>query len=188
MRNLTCLLVSSVLLVSGAAASAAEVCVSCTGPAATYACSVKNGDAIEGVAGDKALRKICTKVLKLTERHTSCQALDVPAGKCAGTARTVSWSDVKKAVAAREAEPPATEPKGQPAAKATKPPAREAVSAEKAPTQAAPVKSAQPAGDPAQRPGDPAQPEPTAPEGLGDKIKNAAQSTWSCMASLFGNC
>lgn len=82
--------------------AATNVCVSCTGPDAVYNCTVKNADTIAGLAGDKALRKICTKILKRSVPHASCNVLKT-SGACPGKAKTVGWDDVKDA-AASEAE------------------------------------------------------------------------------------
>jgi hypothetical protein len=189
MRTFFISLVAASILAASATTSPAGLCVSCTGPNVTYDCTVKNADSIESLAGDKALRKICTKVLKKTEKHASCRVINVPAGKCTGVARTVGWGDVKKAAtggsdaAKATAKPPAAT--GQDAAKspAVGPPA-ETVGEPRA--TAPPAATADAAG-----PHRPSSPDPATPAeepGLGDKIKGAAQNTWKCVSSFFGNC
>ncbi len=75
--------------------AAADVCVSCTGPVASYACTVKKADEIEAIAGAKAINKICTQVLKKKGQHAACEIVE---GSCAGTPTIIGWKDVKSAL------------------------------------------------------------------------------------------
>jgi hypothetical protein len=76
--------------------AATEVCVTCSGPDAVYNCTVKNADTIAGLAGDKAIRKICTKILKRSVPHAACSVLKTSSA-CPGQPKTVGWDDVKEA-------------------------------------------------------------------------------------------
>lgn len=209
----TAILVAALAIVGPAAA--ADVCVSCTGPDVTYRCSVKNADTIAGLAGDKALEKICRKVLKNTGSHASCSVRKGD-GPCPGTPKMVGWDDVKEA-AAVEAEGALPDKGGdksaKPKAEAKKPaerakaaavdPGGHAGAAEPPPVAGAPPAAKEPAANPppvkqqtARGAAAPVQsPEAKPPpaeeppsESLGDKIKGAAEKTWTCMSSLFGKC
>lgn len=182
-----------VVLTAAAAPAAAEVCVSCKGPEATYLCTVKNADTIESLAGDKALKKICSKVLKRTEQHASCQVLDVPAAKCPGVAKTVGWGDVKKAAAAasddaatktKSASPPAAPRPVEPKGVARPSGGKSAASPDAPPAVASPSPSNAAVAEPVPQEAPPA----TDDASVGEKLKGAAEDTWKCVSSFFGNC
>lgn len=159
-------------------AASADLCVSCNGPAATYLCIVKKAEEISTFAGDKAIAKICIKVLKASGSHGSCQVAEPKGGQCTGTPRTIGWREVKDALAGKDSDPsPAktTAPAPPPAAKQ---PIQDADSKHSSAAPPQP-KSLEPTASPA-----PPDPEPT----LGEKIKGSAEKTWHCVSSFFGNC
>lgn len=179
MSFIRCILVG-LFLAAAAHSAVADICVTCSGPAALYNCSVKNADTIESLAGAKAIQKICTKVLKRNGQHASCTASEAPS--CPGAATTIGWKEVKEALAS------ADEPEAPPAAKPQPP---------KDPAKA---KTAIP--PPAQQPNPPAKTvvnEPAtavAPEAAPEhkdetivgNLKGAAEKTWGCVSSFFGKC
>jgi hypothetical protein len=78
---------------------AAELCVVCEQPAATYRCSVE-------LPSDKyniALQlqgEMCAKVLAKNDAHQKCTLLPVAeGGKCEGLARSVTVTDYQRALA-----------------------------------------------------------------------------------------
>lgn len=191
--RISSLLISATVLIATAGTSIAGVCVSCTGPNATYLCTVKNADTIESLAGGKALKKICTKVLKRTEQHSSCQILDVPESKCPGVAKTVGWGDVKKA--AKSSDDAAAKPVAPPVAAAgpvtppgaAQPPGnRGPASAEARPSPEQATATPPPVAGASTAP--PKAPPTEDEAGLGEKLKGAAENTWKCVSSFFGNC
>jgi hypothetical protein len=79
--------------------SAAEVCVVCDQPAATYRCSVEGlpqgkNPAIEAEVQAHA----CEKVLVKLERHANCRSV-ADAKSCEGKTRTVTLTDYQRAIA-----------------------------------------------------------------------------------------
>ena len=164
--------------------AAADVCVTCTGPAASYSCAVKKADEIEAVAGAKAISKICTQVLKRKGSHAACQVVD---GACAGTPITLGWKDVKRALASGDDTPDPPASKSEPAASSPQPPAA-------VPGPAARPQNVAPGGSPVPDPKSattdtaaPVEPAPADPT-IGDNIKGAAEKTWKCVSSFFGQC
>lgn len=168
--------------------AAADVCVTCTGPAASYSCAVKKADKIEALAGAKAINKICTQVLKRRGPHAACLVVD---GSCTGTPTTIGWKDVKEALASGDDTPDPPAPKSKPAAAPPQPPATApgpAAGAKERPPNVPPGGS--PAPDPTSAKSDPAPPVEPAPADptIGDNIKGAAEKTWKCVSSFFGQC
>lgn len=165
----------------------ADVCVTCVGPAAVYACAVKKAEQIEALAGAKTLNKICAQVLKRKGQHASCEAADT--ASCPGTPTTVGWKEVKEALASGEAEPdkPAKAVSST-ADKAATPSPSKTVAKEKAqhPVSSA---SAQPLATPVPKPPAPEVkvPPPEDPS-FGEKLKGSAEKTWKCVSSFFGDC
>lgn len=168
--------------------AAADVCVSCTGPAASYSCTVKKADEIEAIAGAKAINKICTQVLKKRGQHAACE---IVAGSCAGTPTTIGWKDVKAALTSVDDAPDPPAPKPKPGASPPQPPAAApgpAAGAKVQPQDGPP--SGAPARNPASAKSDPAPPVEPAPADptIGENIKGAAEKTWKCVSSFFGQC
>lgn len=204
--------IRSVLIIAvcalAAPVAAAELCVSCAGPSATYVCDVKKADKIKDFAGDKALSQICTKVLKTSGGHASCSVSS--ASPCAGTVKKVGWSEVKAAVASGldDVEVPeklkAAVPKAQEAVKSLEGSAangKSSGSGAEATAQPEPVSSNPPAIRPPENKGAAAvvdQDRPSLDDGLkgagdnlqnaGNNLKDAAKKTWDCVSSMFGNC
>lgn len=162
------------LIILAAGPAVADVCVKCSGPAATYACAVKKADQIEALAGAKAVSKICTQVLKRKGQHAGCDVVET--GACPGTATTIGWREVKEALAAKGDTPATASPGKTPAL-----PPQKATDAKPPPTDkivAAPPPSPNPV------PEEPAGASPT----IVDNVKGAAEKTWKCVSSFFGQC
>ena len=187
---------SSVLAAAAVAcpfSAMADVCVTCSGPAAAYSCTVKKADQIEALAGANAVNKICAQVLKQKGSHKSCTAETV--GSCPGAATLIGWKDVKEAIAAGldDTDKPAatTAPAKKPSTAAKdapppQPPAAKAVSPPPAAATADAARATGPAPTAATptKPPPPIEPEPS----FADKLKGGADKTWKCVSSFFGEC
>lgn len=174
---------------AAAGPAAADLCVTCTGPAATYDCTVKKADKISALAGDKAVSKVCTTVLRKRGQHAACE---IVSGVCTGTQTTIGWKDVKAALAAGldDAAPAAVKPAKPQAAPTT--PAPASTQPQQAPSDARPAvekSDTAVASGPNETAPRPAEVPPAAAEpSLGDKLKSGAEKSWKCVATLFGEC
>ncbi len=82
-----------------APARAAELCIACEGPVATYRCSVEQpsekfdlGSALE--------QQMCSKVMEKKGAHAKCHVATIPeGGTCDGPARTATVSEYQQATA-----------------------------------------------------------------------------------------
>lgn len=80
---------------------AAEVCVSCEEPAATYRCMLEQLPQSEAFAlKDEAQAFVCEKVLAKSGPHAACHA--VAETPCKGHERTVTLTDYQRAIAGDE--------------------------------------------------------------------------------------
>lgn len=94
------LAVACLLAVVSAPLGAAEVCVVCDKPLATYRCSVEPlpQKAYKLGLADKAQTEMCQTVLAKTGEHAACRV--VTDGKpCDGSARMVTLADYQRAIA-----------------------------------------------------------------------------------------
>ncbi|MDO9383086.1 MAG: hypothetical protein Q7T86_09525 [Hyphomicrobiaceae bacterium] len=170
--------------VTSASLAAGDVCVTCTGPAASYSCSVKKADEIEALAGAKAINKICTQVLKRKGQHAACQVVD---GACAGTPTTIGWKDVKGALASGDDTP--DQPAAKSKAAATPPPPPAAATGASAGAKAQPPDGSTSAKTAPTTPESAPVTEPApADPSIGDNLKGAAEKTWKCVSTFFGKC
>ena len=96
------------------AAMAGEVCIPCTGPAATYRCALEEGGKLDKVAGgDKALAQICIKILTKTGPHEKCDTDGADEKACAGaTRKVVTLTDFQQALAGGQGYAPDTKVEG----------------------------------------------------------------------------
>jgi len=171
-------------------AAAAEYCVVCAGPDATYRCVFEGSP--EGAGTDPRAQLLCIKQLAEAGGHESCSVTRTAASPCSGELRVV---------AAPLGEPPLGEPPeprpSEPAADAGVPP--------EAPAEGPPPESKPPrtveelAGQTVE----------SSKEGLkkagetitgtakkageqigsaGSAVGNAAKKTWNCLTSLFSDC
>ena len=77
---------------------AAEMCVACEQPAATYRCSVELPSDKYNIA-PQLQGEMCAKVLAKNGEHHKCALLPVAeGGKCEGFARTVTVTDYQRAL------------------------------------------------------------------------------------------
>jgi hypothetical protein len=157
---------------SAAPAAAQEMCVTCSGPAATYRCTVEKSEKLAtfGAAGDRILQLVCAKELARSDRHESCSARREAPAQCLGELREIPLASVIEAASAAA-------PKQAPVAPV--PPAAPA---------APPVPAADPKDAPprtmlelAKRTGE------TSKKQL-EKVGTAAERTWDCITSLFSRC
>jgi hypothetical protein len=156
-----------VSVVSSVAALAQEVCVVCSGPDASYRCTVEKAEKIGrfGNVGDKALQLVCAKELARQGGHDKCSARrDGGADACTGALTTLPLASL---IEAAQAPPPA--------------PVIAAVPVD-------PAKAVDPKSEPprtvlelAQRTGE------TSKKQL-KTVGTAAERTWTCLSSLFQQC
>ena len=160
--------------------SAAEICVTCSDPAATYRCALEGDDSARPAAPGALL--VCIKELARRGGHTSCsvertRAIDT----CAGTLTVLPQPAANPLTQDTPADPgtPATTPSEPP----SKPPATVEALAKDAAEQAQKdwekTKTAVKEGA------------STAGEGVkeaGTKVGSAIKKSWDCLWSLFSSC
>jgi hypothetical protein len=79
-------------------ARAAELCVACKEPAASYRCTVESPSE-KYALGEVLEEQICSKVLAQKGPHKKCALLPVPeGGTCEGLPRTVTVTDYQRAL------------------------------------------------------------------------------------------
>lgn len=95
----SCCLLAGFTLGSAASLGAAEVCVVCEGPAATYRCSVEGlPEGKNPAIASEVQVHACEKVLSKLERHSGCHA-NPAAATCEGKSRVVTLTDYQRAIA-----------------------------------------------------------------------------------------
>lgn len=86
------------LVAAAVPSRAAELCVACEQPAATYRCSVELPSDKYNIA-TQLQGEMCAKVLAKNGAHQKCALLPVAeGGKCEGFARTVTVTDYQRAL------------------------------------------------------------------------------------------
>jgi hypothetical protein len=168
-------------------AAAAEVCVVCSGPDATYRCTVDHSSNIERYrSGDRVLQLLCISELAKAGGHTKCRVSRDPTGFCAGEARTIGLAGIEAALAAGSAGAPP----GPVDAHETVPapvqggPPRTVEQLARQATQASSVQLRK-AGEVMT---DSASSAASRLEKAGDAIGGAVKKTWLCLTSLFKQC
>lgn len=91
---------ASLCAVAAMSARAAELCVACEQPAATYRCTVEQPSEKYSL-GNELEAQVCSKVLAQKGEHKKCSLAPVAeGGKCEGLERTVTVTDFQRAMAA----------------------------------------------------------------------------------------
>lgn len=184
-------------------AARADICVSCTGPEASYAC------AIEGTnirSDDAGMRVYCLQSIAKSRGHASCTVSRSAQPPCAGQREVIaSPSDTAPNTAPAARAEPIAQPAGQPNANLS-PPNTPAEPSDDIPNGLAAkpslgqpktvsdmIKSQdatpKPAPDPRQaEAGDAENTNGTMLDGAGRAVTDAAKKTWTCVTSLFGDC
>lgn len=91
--------VACLVLSLPASLDADEVCVACEGPAATYRCTLEQPKRdLRFQLEETAQRYACEMVLAKAGPHASCRVV-ANAEPCDGPARTVTLTDVQRAIA-----------------------------------------------------------------------------------------
>lgn len=153
------------------AAAASEVCVSCSGPPATYRCTVDDAEKLEGYRGSKqVLQLVCITELAKEGGHQQCRVQRTGSEGCFGHGRTVSLKASIDGLAQRAATEATREPTVEQEATPVTPP----------------------------KPGPPKTVEELARrtaassrdqvQKTGDTVGSAMKKSWECLASLFKNC
>ena len=92
------IVVASFVAAAAMPSRAAEMCVACEQPAATYRCSVEFPSDKYNIA-PQLQGEMCAKVLAKNGAHQKCALLPVAeGGKCEGFARTVTVTDYQRAL------------------------------------------------------------------------------------------
>jgi hypothetical protein len=165
-RAMVCGFVASVCM---ARALAAEVCVVCTGPDATYRCTVDQASKIERLrSGDRALQYMCITALAKAGGHTKCRVSRDASGFCAGEARSIGLAELEAALGG--AGPAPDGPEGHEAApKPTQPgPPRTVEELARRTTQTSSTGAQL--------------------EKASEAIGGAMKKSWLCITSLFTQC
>lgn len=168
-------------------AQAPEFCVTCTAPDASYRCQVEGESA---AAHSSRGQLLCITELAKSGGHSSCSAGRSPTTSCPGALRTVMFppgADLSPLPAADAplmtpapssayAPPPVAAPNGP---QQPPPPS---------PTQAQPNTVEQLAKKTVETTGNGLEKAGKAVTDTGNAIGNAAKKTWTCIATLFGDC
>lgn len=189
------LYVASLVLLSGTAA-AAEICVKCTGPDASYDCIV-NGAA----SADTVTKLYCITALAKVGPHASCAIDRNSVSPCQGARKEFTipaaidgnfgGSPQRDAGAgAPEPSPNGVTPAGSPEHPNEQPPQQAASDTppktvqemvEKSSVSASLAETQKTAGNAAKSAG-------TALEKAGSAVGSAAKTSWKCLSSFFSNC
>jgi hypothetical protein len=202
----------AVIAISGVAATAVSAngyCVACSGPDATYRCTVRGMP--EGMPADPVSQIACVKQLATAGGHERCSIEKFSQENCNGPEKVVAGSTVTLPAAGdppwtapKTAEPPTTTDAGK------APVAKDQAKAIAQPPDAA-TKTTEAAGEPPPRTveeltknsvaatqenlgkageavSDTAKKTGQQIENAGSAIGNAAKKSWTCLASLFSDC
>jgi hypothetical protein len=168
-------------------AAAADVCVVCSGPDATYRCTVEQLASIERYRnGDRVLQLMCISELAKAGGHTKCRVNRDPGGFCAGEARTIGLSGLESALAnTRGISSPdgANDPGAAPGPAQGGPPKTVEELARR--TTEASSEQLKKAGEVVTGSASSAA---TRLEKAGGAIGGAVKNTWRCFASFFKQC
>jgi hypothetical protein len=87
--------------------SAAEYCVICTDPAATYRCFLPQAMVLaRWQISDERAGRFCAKVLAKLEKHNHCSVESDTRKPCYGKERIVDLTDIERWSAGAETQPP----------------------------------------------------------------------------------
>jgi len=148
------------LTLSGAAARASEeLCITCSGPEATYRCVLgETGQSVLRHGGVRAVQFVCISELARRGNHESCRVRRDARGPCLGDVRAVaSAADEWAPAVTPEGQLPKSEKAGEP--KTVEELARRSVEASRKQLQQA-----------------------------GTAAGSAAKKTWDCVAAMFRRC
>lgn len=173
-------------------AARADVCVSCAGPDAAYACTVAGASMSKD---DARYKLLCITELAKSGGHQSCAVSRAVTAPCPGEPKTIA----APAGAGDFDETPTPSPPAQTSA----PPAATGQPASGQGTTTVPKTTTQ-GGEPAQgdngvNGGDAAEKTDNSAAGLaklagnamektGKAVTDAAKTTWKCLSTLFGDC
>ena len=154
-----------------ARALAAEVCVVCTGPNATYRCTTDQASKLERLrGGDRALHFMCITALAKAGGHTKCRVSRDASGFCAGEARTIGLAELEAALASGGAGRASDGPDGPEAASK--------------PAQPGPPRTVEELARRTTQTSSPGAPLEKTSEAIGGAMKKS----WLCITSLFTQC
>jgi hypothetical protein len=166
-------------------AAAGEVCVVCSGPDATYRCSVDQASNIERYrGGERVLQLMCISELARTGGHTKCRVNRDASGVCVGEARTIGLTDLEAALAQGRSAPPGAVEGHETAAPVPGDPPKTVEELARRTTQAS-SEQLRKAGEVVTGSASSAA---TGLEKAGDAISGAVKKTWHCITSLFKQC
>lgn len=199
---------SALFVVAAASPAAADVCVTCTNPTATYNCKI---DGATLATDDPRFKLLCITSLAKSGGHASCSANRATTATCSGETRTIvaPGFDGEAMIPTDSAVPPSAPvptaaPTGASAPnsggeQAPPEPQPQAITTD-VPKKAGPPKTvkemvdngSKSTGEAFDKAGenasDAAKSTGNAFQKAGDAIGNAAKSTWKCLSSMFGEC
>ncbi|MGQ0457466.1 MAG: hypothetical protein ACT4OU_10430 [Hyphomicrobium sp.] len=187
----TGLAIAAAMVASGRAA--ADICVACTGPDASYACSV---DTAALPSDDSRLKLLCITELAKAGGHQSCTVSRAVTAPCPGEVKKLAAPGLD---AAPHVAPPASSPApaNPPSAVA---PVENGEAVTTVPKTTPPPKTVQEAvedgasgaGDALKKTGegaaDIAESAGGAMQKAGKAVGDAAKSTWKCLSTFFSDC
>lgn len=172
--SLLSMLLAAACLPAGVARAQDAICVRCTGPEATYRCSLVDGPS----RATKGAELLCITRLARDGHHDTCAVSRTAVTSCEGEERRISPTAGTDPLAAPPSSPPQVATPAEPASPPAVPPAR--------------------------APGQPDDPQPartveslakSVAKGSGEQISKAgaaigeaARKSWNCMTSLFKSC
>jgi hypothetical protein len=167
--------------------AAAETCVVCTTPPATYRCTIEGAERVAQFRGsDRVLQYVCITELAKLGGHASCSVGRKSADICTGELKVLQAGDALAAAESAIGEPgprPGLAQSAQPGPPADGPPRTLEELARKSVEQSA--DQLQSAGKTVK---DTAKTAGQQIEKAGDAVGGAVKKTWTCLASLFTNC
>jgi hypothetical protein len=181
------------LALAGGSAHANGYCVACSGPDATYRCTVEGLAA--GVPADPATQILCIKQLATEGGHDRCSIEKFSQENCNGAEKIVSRGSLAPAESVTEAKDEPTPTAGPDAGTAAN-----ATPAEKKPETDEPPRtveelaknSVSSAKENFDKAGEAvtgtAEKAGKSIEGAGSAMANAAKKTWNCVSSFFSDC
>jgi hypothetical protein len=181
---------------------AAEYCVTCTGPDASYACSIDTGTA---AGDDAALKLYCITELAKSGPHASCAVDRAKSAPCDGATRTLAapaglelhTGPTESAAPAGNETPQEATSEGAPPSGQSPPPAAANETSVSKPAAPDTVEDLVKDGTESTKEGlkatgeaasDAAKSAGGALEKAGSAIGDAAKKSWNCLTSFFGDC
>ncbi|MFN0217515.1 MAG: hypothetical protein ACKVP4_01745 [Hyphomicrobium sp.] len=184
-------LAAAIALIAVADLAAADVCVTCTGPDASYACAI-DGDQLP--SEDSRLKLLCITELAKAGGHQSCTVSRAVTAPCPGEVKKVKAQGLDQQVLPIAPPQEVKRPEPAPAPTATKDTVTTIPKTTEGPAtvEKAVKDSADSAGDALEKTGEGAkglaEQAGGAVQKAGKAVGDAATSTWRCLSTFFSEC